>query len=222
MHVQSCLSIFVPYRFSIDRGTLKITITFIPSCLIICLIKLEKKIKKFHSFSLTRVSSFRHFYCRNFSPRQILRLKNLKDPWTRFKDIGKRRRRLCISLNSVRDRTKLVKNDWCIEPVTFSLATNRQLNRSTHFFVSQCSASITVFCTSCYEGVFHLSRSWNRTSGYRFPTWFLRRKIFNFAQILLLISRKIIIGVVRIICCPIISFRSSWRTFNSRRNLSIN
>lgn len=54
-------------------------------------------------------------------------------------------------------------------PVTFSLATNQQLNRLTHFFVSQCSASITVFCTSCYEGVFHLSRSWNRTNRYRFP-----------------------------------------------------
>lgn len=54
-------------------------------------------------------------------------------------------------------------------PVTFSLATNRQLNRLTHFFVSQCSASITVFCISCYEGVFHLSRSWNRTNRYRFP-----------------------------------------------------
>lgn len=54
-------------------------------------------------------------------------------------------------------------------PVTFSLATNRQLNRLTHFFVSQCSASITVFCISCYEDVFHLSRSWNRTNRYRFP-----------------------------------------------------
>lgn len=155
MHVQSYLSIFTPYRFSTDGGHWKLQL---PSSHY-----LFNKLQNYHFIVV-------------ISAHQRASNSRLKDPWTKIL-VSRTLESEDVHLFKFRLRSvenQLLKNDprsvhRVHTPVTFSLATNRQLNRLTHFFVSQCSASITVFCISYYEGVFHLSRSWNRTNRYRFP-----------------------------------------------------